>query len=71
MVFPSGPRPWIFSARSRRVHIARFSADEGFVYFDLARQFVMRVILTRKADALKHKPCRFLSHAKPTSEDPS
>ena len=46
------------------VHVPRLAADEGFVNLNLAAQFVECLTLSRKADAVEHKPCRLLGYAK-------
>src|ERR1035441_10145318 len=45
------------------VHISRFAADESFVRFDLAGEFVDSAHGQGMADAMIHKPSGFLSHA--------
>lgn len=52
------------------VHLPRFAANESFVNFDflaLATQFDEGTVLHRKANAVKHEPCRLLSDAKSAS----
>ena len=49
------------------VHEAGGTADESFVYFDLApvpTEFQNRTVLHRKSDAMEHEPCGLLSDAK-------
>ncbi len=49
------------------VHESSGTADESFVYFDVApapTEFQNGAILHRKTDAMKHEPCGFLSDAK-------
>lgn len=48
------------------VHITRLAADEGFINFDFALQFIRIFILQSKSDSVKHKPCGFLSDIKIT-----
>jgi hypothetical protein len=45
------------------VHIARFAADERFIYFDFARQFRSGLILHRFANAVKHEPSGLLGQS--------
>jgi len=45
------------------VHISRFAADEGLVYFDFPAEFgAKEIVLHRKPNALEHEPCRFLGN---------
>src|SRR6266700_3015977 len=49
------------------VHEASRTADESFVYFDLApasAKFQNGAVLHRKTDAMEHEPCGLLSNAK-------
>jgi hypothetical protein len=46
------------------MHIARFSSDEGFIGFDLARQFIARFVLMGQSDSVKHEPSGLLADAK-------
>ena len=46
------------------VHVPRLSADESFVYFDFAAELrAEEIILHRKANSLKHEPCRLLGNS--------
>jgi hypothetical protein len=45
------------------VHIASLPADEGFVRFDVPRQFVSRRHSKRAPNPVIHKPCGFLGDA--------
>jgi len=53
---------------ARLVHVTRFASDESFVYLYLAPSATkfrgVERVLHRKAQALKHEPCRFLGNAK-------
>jgi hypothetical protein len=51
------------------VHVARFPADEGFVYLNLAAQLPVTV-LHRKANPVQHEPRGFLSDAKSSVQLP-
>ena len=46
------------------VHVARSSADEGFVRFDFSPQFPAVLALLGKPDAMEHKPRGLLSDSK-------
>src|SRR5579862_134657 len=50
------------------VHVGDFSANEGFVRFDLARQFVSVVIHHRQSDTVEHEPRGLLGDAKIASD---
>jgi hypothetical protein len=45
------------------MHIARFTANEGLIYFNLTRKFTTFWRLYGCANTMSHKPCRFLRHA--------
>src|SRR5258708_5626924 len=46
-----------------QVHVSRFAANEGFVYFNFAAQLgAEKIVLHRKANPLKHEPCRLLGN---------
>jgi hypothetical protein len=45
------------------VHVPRFAADEGFIYFDFAAELGPKeVVLHRKANPMQHEPCRLLGN---------
>ena len=60
--FALRPAPSDRLSTLRFVHVPRFSADEGFVHFDFAAQFVESGFLHGKADAMQHEPRGFLGH---------
>jgi len=56
-------RSFVFSASAsddartlRNVHVAGLAADEGFVRFDLAGQFVTKLLLMGQPDPMQHEP---------------
>jgi len=61
---------FILAARPRdllgafgRVHVARFAADEGFVYFDFTAEFAKIAGTHRTANTHQHEPRGFLGNA--------
>jgi nitrilase len=47
----------------RKMHVAGFATDEGFVGFDFARELCNGAVMHYGADAMEHVPCRLLSDA--------
>src|ERR1035441_8483754 len=45
------------------VHVARLTADEGFIGFHFAREQSESAICQSKAQTVRHEPCSLLSHA--------
>jgi hypothetical protein len=58
-VFATGPSD--LAGANVLVHVARFSADEGFLCLDLTGQFVAVLFLMREPNPVKHKPRGFLA----------
>src|SRR5207245_2251479 len=50
-------------AAFRSVHVARFAADEGFIYFNLAAEKSAAALLHRETNPVQHVPCALLSDA--------
>src|SRR5208337_1135242 len=46
------------------VHVAGLASDEGFVGFHFAGEFLGRLTMKGKANAVHHMPCRLLRYAK-------
>ena len=57
------PVPVILRARFASVHVARLAADESFVGFNVAREFIGVAIPSASANPVIHEPCGFLRHA--------
>jgi hypothetical protein len=60
-VLAASARNNLFTARP--VHVARFSADEGFINFDFARKLRGVLVLHRFANPMKHKPRSLLGQS--------
>ena len=58
---------FVFAARSSDaarafayVHVPRFAADESFICFDMAGEFLKRSVMKGEANPVHHVPCRLL-----------
>src|ERR1039457_5056503 len=62
LVLAAGPGDALFTFRL--MHVTRFAADEGFVYFNFPAQLTAALFaLLSKADTMKQEPCGLLSNA--------
>jgi hypothetical protein len=50
------------------VHVPGFAADECFIYFDFATEFIEPAFLHRKTNAMEHEPSGLLGNAESTMD---